>query len=99
VVVRDNRAIATELQSLTQHVDHIKLIVASQQERARASDVVETFDVPASLDRHKVLHILIVLLANARDAVMTRQLGERRITVHARRGAEGNLEIAVEDNG
>ena len=30
---------------------------------------------------------------------MTRDRGERRITVHARRGAAGDLEIAVEDNG
>jgi signal transduction histidine kinase len=127
VVVRDNCAVTAELQSLTRHVDQIKRIVASQQDRARPSDVVETFDVPgllddalriahydervievtrvcdelphASLDRHKVLQILIVLLANARDAVMTRDRGERRITVHARRGAAGELEIAIEDNG
>lgn len=127
VVVRDNRAVTAELQSLARHVDQIKLIVASQQDRVRSSDVAETFDVPgllddalriarydeqaievtrlcdelprASLDRHKVLQILIVLLANARDAVMTRDRGERRITVHARRGTAGDLEIAVEDNG
>jgi signal transduction histidine kinase len=127
VIVRDNRAVTAELQSLTRHVDQIKLIVASQQDRARPSDVVETFDVPgllddalriahydeqaievmrvcdelprASLDRHKVLQILIVLLANARDAVMMRDRGERRITVHARRSAAGDLEIVIEDNG
>jgi C4-dicarboxylate-specific signal transduction histidine kinase len=45
------------------------------------------------------LQILIIVLANARDAVMTRARGERRITVHARRGASGELEIAVDDNG
>jgi C4-dicarboxylate-specific signal transduction histidine kinase len=30
---------------------------------------------------------------------MMREPGERRIAVHARRGATGDLEIAVEDNG
>jgi len=45
------------------------------------------------------LQILVNLLANARDAVMPRPSGARRITVHARRGTPGNLEIAIEDNG
>jgi signal transduction histidine kinase len=127
VVVRDNRAVTAELEALAKSVDHIKLIVASQQDRVAPSEVIETFDVagvlddalriaryegesievrrhcdelpPASLDRHKLLQILIVLLANARDAVMTREQGDRRISIHARRGATGGLEIAVEDNG
>jgi signal transduction histidine kinase len=30
---------------------------------------------------------------------MAKDSGSRRITVHARRGARGNLEISVEDNG
>ena len=127
VVVRDNRAVTAELESLAKNVDHIRLIVASQQERVRPSDVIEAFDVagllddalriahydeqaiavtrrcdelpPASLDRHKLLQILIVLLANARDAVMARDHSDRRIAIHARRGATGDLEITVEDNG
>ncbi|MGH9886360.1 MAG: ATP-binding protein, partial [bacterium] len=109
--------------------DHIKVLVASQQSRARPSDVVETFAIdglledairlsaaahgnhdidvvrrfdrlpPATLDRHKALQILLILLGNARDAVMARPSGERRITLHTRRTASGELEIAVEDNG
>jgi signal transduction histidine kinase len=64
-------------------------------------EVVRCFDElpPARLDRHKTLQILIIVLANARDAVMTRELGERRVIVHARRGLRGDLEIVVEDNG
>ena len=54
---------------------------------------------PARLDRYKTLQILLVLLANARDAVMTRQVGARRIVVRARRRPDGELEIAVEDTG
>jgi ligand-binding sensor domain-containing protein/signal transduction histidine kinase len=54
---------------------------------------------PIRLDRHKALQILVNLLTNARDAVMSKDSGARRIVVHARRGGPGNLEIAVEDNG
>jgi signal transduction histidine kinase len=129
VVERDNTAVKSELESLTRHVDHIKVLVASQHSQVKPSDVVETFDVhvllddavrlsaasnhhhavevvrrfdnlpPATLDRHKALQILIILLANARDAVMSQPMGERRITLHARRGPSGDLEIAIEDNG
>jgi signal transduction histidine kinase len=63
--------------------------------------VLRRFDElpPVSVDRHKALQILIILLANARDAVMTKAPGERRVIVHARRAATGDLEIAIEDNG
>ncbi|HEY0990258.1 MAG TPA: two-component regulator propeller domain-containing protein [Kofleriaceae bacterium] len=54
---------------------------------------------PVRLDRHKALQILVNLLTNARDAVMAKDSGARRIVVRARRGSPGNLEIAVEDNG
>ncbi len=54
---------------------------------------------PPTLDRHKVLQILSVLLANARDAVLSNDPGRRRIAVDVRRGQAGALEIAVEDNG
>ena len=64
-------------------------------------EVVRRFDElpPAILDRHKALQILVNLLANARDAVLANGAGARRIVVHARRGAAGTLEIAVEDSG
>lgn len=127
LVERDNLAVEAEVKSLVQHVDHIKVIVSSQQAQPRARGVVETFDVhdvvddvlqlsaaeheqaievvrrfddlpPVRLDRHKVREILLILLANARDAVGANHLGHRRILIHARR--DGNaLEIAIEDNG
>jgi signal transduction histidine kinase len=79
--------------------DALQLGAASYDQQA--IEVVRRFEElpPASLDRHKALQILIILLANARDAVMTNEAGERRIVVHARRGGNGDLEIAVEDNG
>jgi len=128
VVEHDNGTVKTELASLVQHVDHIKVLVASQHAQVKPIQVAETFDVPeviddalrlsasydqqvievvrrfdtlppATLDRHKVVQILSIVLANARDAVMSKPPGKRRITVHARRAESGDLEIAVEDNG
>jgi signal transduction histidine kinase len=122
------RAIA-ELKLLARNIDHINVIVSSQQSHVQMPDVSEICDVhgllddalkfsaasygpaqievvrrfddlpPATLDRHKALQILMNLFANARDAVMTKQAGERRVTVHARRGQAGELEIAIEDSG
>jgi signal transduction histidine kinase len=79
--------------------DALQISAASYRDQAIV--VVRRFDdlPPARLDRHKALQILIVLLANARDAVSVNRTDDRRITVHARRGTEGELEIAVEDNG
>jgi PAS domain S-box-containing protein len=129
VLERDRTATLGELESLLRSVEHIKVIVSSQQSHVRQRAVVETFEVhdlldealrltgassharaievvrqleplpPVRLDRHKTLQILTNLLTNASDAVMIKHVGERRIVVDARRGAQGNLEIAVTDNG
>jgi signal transduction histidine kinase len=126
---RDKTAAATELQSLMRNIDHIKVIVSSQQSHVKAGGAFETFDArellddalkfsaasgdqdaieivrqfdalpPVTLDRHKVLQILMNLLRNARDAVLTKPAGERQIIVSARSGANDSLEIGVEDNG
>jgi signal transduction histidine kinase len=66
-----------------------------------AIEIVRRFEAlpPVTLDRHKMLQILMNLLANARDAVMTNNPGDRRIIVSVRNAASGNLEIAVDDNG
>src|SRR5262249_37876416 len=66
-----------------------------------AIEIVRQFDVlpDVTLDRHKAMQIVTNLLANARDAVMVRPAGERRIAVRVRRVGPADLEIAVEDNG
>ncbi|MEO7730596.1 MAG: ATP-binding protein, partial [Kofleriaceae bacterium] len=129
IIESDKIAIVTELQSLARHVDHIKVIVRSQQAHVKPGTAVETFDLhavlddalqrsiqtrdhdaieivrcfdplpPARLDRHKVLQILTSLLANAREAVLTKPIGARRIIVRARRATHGDLEVTIEDNG
>jgi len=126
---RDKAAAATELQSLIRNVDHIKIIVKSQQSHVKPGGAIETFDArellddalkfsaasgddhaieiirrfdavpPVSLDRHKVLQIVMNLLTNARDAVLTKPAGERQIIVSTRAADNASLEIAVEDNG
>ncbi|HZJ65186.1 MAG TPA: ATP-binding protein [Kofleriaceae bacterium] len=126
---RDKAAAATELQSLIRNIDHIKVIVSSQQSHVKPSGAIETFDArdllddalkfsvsatehhaievirrfdavpPVSLDRHKVLQIVMNLLTNARDAVLTKPAGERQIIVSTRAGDNASLEIGIEDNG
>jgi len=59
-------------------------------------------DSAITLDRHRVLQILVNLLANARDSIAAHAssgaTGARRITVTARLDA-GWIELAVEDTG
>jgi signal transduction histidine kinase len=68
---------------------------------ANSIEIVRRFDAlpPVNLDRHKVLQIVMNLLTNARDAVLTRPPGARQIIVSARPGANANLEIDIQDNG
>jgi signal transduction histidine kinase len=126
---RDKVAAAGELKSLMRNIDHIKVIVSSQQSHVKPGGAVETFDPhellddalkfsagsgehdaieivrrfdslpPVSLDRHKVLQIVMNLLTNARHAVLTKPAGKRQIIVSARAAANARLEIAIDDNG
>ncbi|WP_224241882.1 two-component system sensor histidine kinase NtrB [Hyalangium gracile] len=53
-----------------------------------------------SVDRHKLLQILINLLSNARHALMDSPQQDKRLTIHVRREPEGErMLIQVEDNG
>lgn len=51
------------------------------------------------LDRHKVLQILINLIANANDALRQLEGIDRFITIRARNDAKGAFLVRVEDNG
>jgi signal transduction histidine kinase len=53
---------------------------------------------PLSLDRHKILQIVLNLIGNAREA-LEESIGERRVTVRLRRDTEGWIAIDVVDTG
>jgi len=54
---------------------------------------------PALVDRHKVLQILVNLLRNAKYALDEQSPSDKRIEIHVSKTAEGNIAIAVQDNG
>jgi signal transduction histidine kinase len=49
-IERDRGTAVTELQALMRNIDHIKIIVASQQSHVQPSGVIETFEVHELLD-------------------------------------------------
>src|SRR5581483_11912209 len=78
--------------------DALKLSAASFEKLhvAVARDYVEL--PPLVVDRHRLLQIVMNLLANARQA-MREQPGEPLITVRTRRADGGHVAIEVADNG
>jgi signal transduction histidine kinase len=50
VLERSKHVAVTEMQSLTRNIDHIKIIVASQQSHVTAAGAVETVDIDELLD-------------------------------------------------
>jgi signal transduction histidine kinase len=64
-------------------------------------EIVRDFaDVPpVVVDRHKVIQILVNLLANAKHAIADHTGTERKIIVRLRAGAEGRVRIEVQDTG
>jgi signal transduction histidine kinase len=124
----DQRELLAELESVGTKADHIKHIVAVQQEFAGDSNFRQSTDVPAliedairintlerhgaeivremaamprvSVDKHKVLQILINLLSNAKHAVKHPDAPpHKRITVRLLRPRPEWLVIEVTDNG
>jgi C4-dicarboxylate-specific signal transduction histidine kinase len=118
-----------ELKFIQENVEHVKEIVAMQQNYARVSGVAETVkvadlvedalrmneealarheitlvreysEVPAmSLEKHKMLQILVNLIQNAKNAVTEGGPREKRLTVQVGRTDGGHARIAVIDNG
>jgi signal transduction histidine kinase len=52
-----------------------------------------------SLDRHKLLQILVNLLSNARHALLERQDSEKQLTLRISSQPPGRIRIEVTDNG
>src|SRR5687767_11473820 len=118
-----------ELELLVKNIEHIKEIVAMQQNYARVSGIIETLsirnlvedalqmhtaalarhgvlvvreyeEVPViSMDKHKVLQILVNLIRNAKYAMDATARRDKRLTISIRMNAENFVELAVTDNG
>jgi PAS domain S-box-containing protein len=118
-----------ELELLTKNVEHIKEIVAMQQNYARVSGIIESLsvrnlledalqmnaaalarhgvlvirdfhEVPViSVDKHKVLQILVNLIRNAKYAIDAAARREKRLSVAIRMNDRQSIEITVADNG
>jgi PAS domain S-box-containing protein len=118
-----------ELHELQAHVDHIKAIVAMQQDYATVGGVITSVRIPEliedvlrltessldrhgvkvakqldqhlpdiSVDRHKVLQILVNLTRNAKHACEDAQRSDKQLTLRATTREEW-LTISVADNG
>jgi signal transduction histidine kinase len=84
---------------ITHLVEESLRINASAFERHAITVVRQFADVPQiTVDKHKVLQILVNLLRNAKDACDGRGERERRVTLTVERCAAGVL-VAVADNG
>ena len=129
VVTEDQKFVLAELNVLRTHIDHIKDIVAMQQDYSKVSGVVETVRVAdlvedairlntGTLSRHgvqvrkefapvpditvekpKVLQVLINLIRNAKYALDESQRPDKWITLKIAPAGEGRVQIQVIDNG
>ena len=119
-----------EMESVGQHIEHIKEIVAMQQSYAKVSGAYEILSVTdlledalqinltsfdrhnielvrdfapglpnVSVDRHKVLQILINLLRNAKHAAEDGDASDKKIFISVLQAAKDQVKIVVRDNG
>ena len=123
------QSLIQEMDSLRKNIEHIKVIVSTQQSHAKTCGALETLDLkevvedalqinqpgfdlrqvqvrrdfrPAPqvlVDRHKVLQILVNLLANAQHALEQTAAPERNVSVSLYAGEAGRACLSVEDNG
>ena len=77
----------------------LKLQAASY--RRHSIEVVRQYEAvaPVTVDKHKVLQILVNLLQNARHACDEGSPAEKKIIVRIRRQGEEGVRVEVEDNG
>jgi len=54
---------------------------------------------PVTIDKHRLLQIVVNLIANAKDALLAANRQDRRIVLRIRRAHENMAAIEVEDNG
>jgi C4-dicarboxylate-specific signal transduction histidine kinase len=54
---------------------------------------------PISLEKHKVLQILVNLIRNAKDSLVTSGLKEKKLVVRTAQDEKNNIVVQVTDNG
>jgi signal transduction histidine kinase len=125
----EQTALLNEMESLRKHIEHIKDIVAMQQNYAKVSGVTETVKVAdlvedalsmnagalvrhdvqlireynpqvpeITVEKHKVLQILVNLIRNAKYACDDSKKKEKHLTVRVSNG-DDRVRIAIIDNG
>src|SRR6185436_19644597 len=117
-----------EVKELSENVDHIKEIVAMQQNYAKVAGLTETLELVelvdsalkiqsganqrhnvevvreyhesprVTVDKHKMLQILVNLLQNAKYACDESGLKDKRVVVRITAADEDRIKIEVADN-
>jgi signal transduction histidine kinase len=128
-LAKDQNELAEEVKELSQNIEHIKEIVAMQQNYAKVAGVTETLainelvdsalkmqaganqrhnirvvreydQVPlVTIDKHKVLQILVNLLQNAKYACHDSGMKDKEIVVRISSVDDQRVRIQVLDNG
>lgn len=118
-----------ELDSLAQSVEHVKSIIAMQQNYAKVTGIHETMPVvdvvedalrlnaisftrheirvrrefdakpTATLERHKVMQILVNLLTNAKHALDKPEVKDKTLTVRVALNGNDSVRISIVDTG
>lgn len=125
----DQEGALKELYEITRNIEHIKDIVAMQQNYGKVSGLAEPVQVQdlvedalrinagaltrhdvetireyerslpeITIEKHKVLQILVNLIQNAKHACDDSGLPDKRMTIRVANG-EGRIKISVADNG
>jgi PAS domain S-box-containing protein len=125
----EQKEMMEEFEGLAKNIEHIKEIVAMQQNYARLCGVVETLPAaelvedairlnlgaferhgitvvrdfrpvpPVTVDKHKVLQILVNLLRNAKYALDEQGPPEKRLTLRIEPRGPERIGISICDNG
>ena len=128
-LANEQQDLLKELELLVKNIEHIKEIVAMQQNYARVSGVIESLsirnlvddalqmhtaalarhgilvvrqyqDVPVvSMDKHKLLQILVNLIRNAKYAMDASARRDKRLTISICLTAANLVQISIADNG
>jgi PAS domain S-box-containing protein len=129
-LARERDGYLTELELLVRNIEHIKQVVAFQQNHAKVANMFEVQSARALVeealritagdfstegiaahiecppqgcdvhtDHHKVLQILINLMTNACQAMITIPIAERRLLIRIAPAGPAHVSIAVRDTG